>query len=154
MSTMNWKKESERSSQTYPEGSYLVAVQNWEKTTASTGTKQICWKCKIVGGEFDGKNITDFNQLTDKSLWRLAQFVKACGIDVDKLGEMVIDSNAFYKVLDACKNRTLVWRVEIKVNNKGRKVNEVVEYLPDPNVTGGQVEGIIEDDTPDFLKEK
>lgn len=149
---MNWKKENETGGGTYPEGTYRVQVDAWEYTEASTGTKQIRWRCVIREPEtLVGKKLTEHTALTAKSLWRVANWVAACGINVDNLGEMDTDGPAFTKVLDSCVNRELYVRVGLAVNPKtGRERNEILDYQA---VSTESVDVDMDADVPEFLKE-
>ena len=87
MSQINWSKESEGGDyMVYPDGTYKVAINGFEEVTASTGTQQIRWKATILEPiEYVGKPITTHTALTEKSYWRIARLVKACGIDMKAL---------------------------------------------------------------------
>ena len=152
MNTINWMKEGESNDfVVYPEGTYKVSISGYEQVTASTGTKQIRWKATVLEPkEFKGKPVTLHTALTEKSLWKLAKLVKACGIDLTALGTNTIGSPAFLKVLESCKRRTSFWHLSVVVDNKGRDKNEIDDFKVDPDQEADwPVETI---DEPDFLK--
>jgi hypothetical protein len=149
---MDWEKEAANEINVYPEGTYKVSINDFEQVTASTGTHQIRWKASILAPkEYLGKPITIHTALTDKSLWKIANLVKACGIDTKALGIMEVGSTAFLRVLDRCKRRTSYWHLIITPNNKGQERNEVDDFRVDNDQTTEQ--NIDIDDVPDFLKE-
>jgi hypothetical protein len=151
---MDWGKESEGGElHVYPEGTYKVSVNSFEKVTASTGTEQIRWKATILEPvEYVGKPITIHTALTDKSLWRVARLVKACGVDVKSLMKMEVLSPAFMQVLEACCRRTSYWHMIVTPNNKGQERNEVDDFRLDEEQ---EIVSIPQGDEeiPDFLKE-
>jgi hypothetical protein len=148
---MDWGKEAESTGQTYPAGTYKVVIDRWERVTAKTGTPQIRWYASIQMPEkYLGKFIVDHTPLTEKALWRCAILVKACGIDVNKLGKMDTNGSAFAKVLDSCKGRAAYWRLTIEPDLNGIERNRIDDYQPD---TEQAAAGKEEDYEPEFLKE-
>lgn len=152
MQTMDWNKEGASNDFiVYPEGTYKVSINGFEPVTASTGTKQIRWKATIIEPtEYKGKPITVHTALTEKSLWRIARLVKACGIDLEKLPKMEVGSTAFLKVLESCKRRTSFWHAAVVVDNKGRDKNEIDDFKADPDQIAEA--DWPKDDEPEFLK--
>jgi hypothetical protein len=150
---MDWGKETPN--QVYPEGSYKVRIESFERKTASTGTPQIMWRARIIEPvEFEGKSIVDYTALTEKALWRVAWLVSACGIKVEKLGKMDVNSNAFNQVLNSCVGRTVYWHVLLGLSNKGAERNEMDDYKKDPDQEPLDfVAGFGDSDVPEFLKE-
>ena len=151
---MDWKKESENNvGMLYPEGTYKVRVDSYEHVIATTGTPQIRWKCIIEApDQYKGKRMTEHNALTEKALWKVANFVKACGLNVDALGTAEVGSIAFNKVLDNCKGRTLYMHVTIGIGRNEKRRNEIDDYQPDTEQDAAQMQEPTED-VPDFLKE-
>ena len=151
MTTMDWETEGKGGDFTvYPEGTYLVCINGYERVTASTGTPQVRWKASILDGEFVGKPVTLHTPLTEKSLWKIARLVKACGIDLHGLAKMDIDGKAFNNVLDKCLNRTVFFVMGVSPDNKGRDRNDINEFRMDTKQKIITVDD--EADTPDFLK--
>jgi len=150
---MNWEKEGAGGDfQVYPEGTYKVSINDYEPVTASTGTKQIRWKATIMEPkEYLGKPVTLHTALTDKSLWKIARLVKACGFDLKALGTQETGSPAFYKILDSCKRRTSFWHMAVVMDNKGKDKNEIDDFKTDPDQAADWSEEKI-DDEPEFLK--
>ena len=128
-SEIDWGKEA---GGLVEDGTYRVRINDYEEVKASTGTDQIRWHAEIIEGPHTGRTLIDHTPLTQKSLWRLATLVQACGIDTSKLGKMVLKSNEFYKVLDLCKHRTTYWDVFTDTHN-GKKSNKVQGYFHDAN---------------------
>ena len=148
MGNIDWDKEGEGSGYTvYPEGTYKVSITGYEQVTASTGTPQIRWKASILEpSEYFNKPITLHTPLTEKSLWKIARLVKACGLDLKSLGKMEIGGKAFLNVLDRCLRRTTYWHLVITPNNKGQERNEIDDFkLDDEQMIE---ETIQEDDAP------
>jgi hypothetical protein len=152
MSQIDWAKEGKNDYTVYPEGTYKVSITGYEQVTASTGTLQIRWRSTIMEpAEFIGKPITMHTPLTEKSLWKIARLVKACGIDIVSLGKMEIGSSAFLKVLESCIRRTTYWHLLQVPDNKGNPRNEVDDFRADSEQQPISVTN--EDDIPPFLKE-
>lgn len=150
---IDWDRESQGADlEVYPEGTYKVIISGFEKVTASTGTPQVRWRANILEPqELLNKPITIHTALTEKSLWKIARLVKACGLDVKALGKMEIISPAFLRVLDRCVRRTSYWHLVITPDNKGRERNEVDDFRLDSDQPTEQVIGL--EEIPEFLKE-
>lgn len=152
--SMDWGKESDRGGSTlYPEGTYKVVIDTYERTTAKTGTNQIRWKARIIQPvEHEGKKITEHTALSEKALWKLAWLVSACGIEVSKLGKMDVNSSAFNRILKACEGRTAYWHLKVGLDLKGNERNEVDDYKRDEDQEVVDIAVNLED-IPSFLKE-
>lgn len=132
MSTMNWKKETRSDFEVYPAGTYHVRVVNWERLTASTGTKQIRWRAEIISPDkYKGKTILDHTALTENSLWRICRAVNALGVDTSESPNMDTEGAAFDAVLNSCKERKVFWHIVEETYN-GQQRNKVADYQPDP----------------------
>lgn len=150
---MDWGKEVPQGLEVYPEGTYKVMILDYKRVPASTGTPQIRWRAKILEpAEFEGKTILDHTALTEKSLWRVAWLVSACGIEVEKLGKMAVNSAAFEQVLENCKGRTIYWHLTVGIAPNGHERNTIDDYKRDDQQP--PVEFIKQEDVPDFLKEE
>lgn len=150
---LNWEKESEGGEFTmYPEGTYKVIITGYEQVKASTGTNQIRWKAAIMEPvDYINKPVVTHTALTEKSLWKLARLVKACGIDMKSLGTMEVNTPAFLNVLDRVVRRTAYWHLAVTLDNKGKERNEVDDFKLDAEQ---EIETITnEEDVPEFLKE-
>ena len=156
MSTVDWDKEDQSTGeyQVYPAGVYMVKINNWERVTASTGTKQIRFKGEIMEPEdFKGSRITDHAPLTEKSMWRVAKLVKGCGIDIKGLGKMDINSAAFANVLNMIKGRLTLWSLEVDKTPKGADRNSVVDNVCPVDQPILSASDLISEEVPDFLKD-
>lgn len=138
---IDWKKAANGTKEIYPEATYKVRITNWEDCTASTGTPQVRWFAEIVKPEepHGGKTIVEHTPLTETSLFRIANFVQACGISLDNVDKMVVGSAAFKAILDSCKERTTYWKVTV---NEEFGNNKIDDYLLD------EEQEIIEPKTP------
>ena len=152
MGNIDWEKEGNSGGFTvYPAGTYKVSITGYEQVEAKTGTKQIRWKAAILEPkEYFNKPVTLHTPLTEKSLWKIAKLVGACGIELKSLGKNEIGSRAFLNVLDRCLRRTCYWHLAIVPDNQGRERNEIDDFQMD---TEQMVEETIkEDEIPEFLK--
>ena len=125
--TISWNDAAGGSREVYPTGTYKVEITNWKECTSTRGTPQIRWFAEIKEPDkYKGKTIVDHTPLTEASLWRIANLVKACAIDLSTLPKMEIGSESFKHVLDACVHQTTMWNVlyDEQYNN-----NKVQEYL-------------------------
>lgn len=148
---MDWKKEASSQGELYPDNTYRVNLDRWEKVTAGTGTLQIRWYAKIVGGPYDGKSVIEHIPLSEAALWKLASFVKAVGVPIEQLPKMTVGSEVFNRILDVCKGRHMYWQVYVAVYN-GKKNNRVSDYLLAEEQDPVEIAEI--DDVPDFVKNK
>lgn len=115
-----------------PSGTKLVKITEWEKVSASTGTQQIRWHANVERPEDEaGSSLVEHTPLTEKSLWKLANLVAACGIDTKALGKMTVGTPAFVKVLNACKGRRVYWNVYQDSYDGGDLKNKVKDYKKD-----------------------
>ncbi len=127
MGVIDWSKESEGKYETYPAGTYKVEITGYELTTANNEKKtpQVRWFAEIKEPEkYAGKKIVDHTALTEKALWRLAELVKAAGLDLKALGKMEIGSASFKNVLDKVVRRQMYWLVEYDGKYKNNKVED------------------------------
>ena len=143
--------------ETYPENTYKVVLDRWEKVVAKTGTEQIRWYSNIEGGDYDGKSAVDHLQLLDNTGWKIANFLKACyGFDNDDLkalGKVNTGSARFARMMDLCKGRKMWWTLIID-SYGGSQRNKVSDYIPvaieeQPKLNSTEI-----DDIPTFIKEK
>lgn len=157
MATMDWEQEGSAGFTIYPEGTYKVRINTWERVTAGTGTKQIRWHGQILAPkQFINGPITEHTPLTEKSLWRCARLVQSCGIDLKRLGRMDTDSAAFAKALDMCKGKTTYWHLTVGATPKGARRNEIDDYQRDTEAITPDDENIPDntgEEVPSFLKE-
>jgi hypothetical protein len=148
---MNWRKETSSNNPIYPEGTYKVRIASFERVTAKTGTKQLRWRATIVlPEEHAGRSFVEHTPLTDKSLWKVAGLISACGIDTTKLENMGTDTALFDKVCHTCVGRTAMWRNAAGVSQDGNPRNNIVEYRPDPKQSVEVFSG--DSDAPSFVK--
>jgi hypothetical protein len=150
---MDWEKESQGGDyMVYPEGTYKVSITSYEQVTASTGTKQIRWRASILEPvDYINKPITIHTPLTEKSLWKIALLVKACGVDMKALGTMEVNTPAFLHVLDRVVRKTTYWHLTVTLDNKGKERNEVDDFKLDAEQ---EIETItVDEDVPEFLRD-
>lgn len=131
--TMNWGKEAEKND--YPlmdEGVHLMQADAWVRGESSKSkSPQIEWDYSVheLDNPLGGKPFKDFFSLSAAALWRLAAFVKAVGIDMAKLPEMVVGAEEFNRVLEMCKGRKFYVHIVHEVYD-GKTRHKVKEYLP------------------------
>jgi len=148
MTKMDWDKEKKGSNVVFPEGTYKVRIDKQEPVTASTGTKQIRWFAKIVEPkEFEGQTIVIHTPLTEKSLWKLATLVSACGLV--NLPVIDTESEMFNRICQACVGRTSYWRNVPKPDLNGNPRNEIVQFSTDADQELAEV-SLTDPDTPEF----
>ncbi len=127
---IDWEKEQER--MVYPQGTYKVVIDSWERATAKTGTEQIRWKAKIIEPEeHKDRGIVEHNALTEKAIWRLQKMVSALGVDAKALGKCDTTSPQFEKVLNICVGRNVHWLVAEENDLNGLPRNSIKDYVPD-----------------------
>lgn len=155
MDAMNWKKESDRKEfPLFEDGTYLVSIDSWVKgESKKSKSPQIEWTMTMCedGNPLGGQEFKDFMSLSSAALWRVAGLIKAAGVDMENLPEMVVGSEEFNRVLDLVKGRKvyveLVTEVyDSKPRNKVKAYIEYSEQEPAPAYGDNKV--------PDFIKNK
>lgn len=63
-----------------PAGRYRVQVEDVESAESSKGNPMINLWLRITGGEYDGHTIVDRLTLTDRSMFRVVNFMQAIGM--------------------------------------------------------------------------
>jgi len=136
----------------YPDGTYKVRINHFERVTASTGTPQIRWRANIVSPEeHAGRSIIIHTYLTDKSLWKIANLIFGCGVDVTKL-KVDTSSPVYDRICQACVGRLTYWRNVQSTTPSGDPKNEIVQFSRDETQDVITLTG--EEDVPDFLKKE
>lgn len=132
--TMDWKNEASGDFPVYKVDkptTFKVEIQSWEeKASKNQGTPQILWNATIrdaSNAEWIGGKISCFTPLTPKALWRVANLVQGCGIDLSNCGKMQVGSDAFRSVLDSCVHRTTYWLISYDPTYKNNKVEEFIK---------------------------
>lgn len=74
-----------------PVGKYVAKVAAAEEKTSQAGNQMINVTFEVVEGEAIGRKVFDNYVLTEKSLWRLKQFLASIGMGAD--GMVDIDLN-------------------------------------------------------------
>ena len=132
---IDWKQANTGEFEVYPKATYHVQIVSWEKVKASTGTPQIRWKVEILSPEeYRGKSILEHTALTPASLWRLANFIRGCGVDTTQCEKMDVDGAAFTKILNLCKERKSYWLVDQETGKNGKLRNVIVDYRREPDI--------------------
>lgn len=131
---MNWNKETSGDYPIYPAGTYQLRCTDWERCeSAKKKTPQIRWKFEILSPEnFKGQPFTDHTVLTEAALWRIANLIKALGVDTSEAPNMDTGSSVFEEILTACKERT-VYVTITETTYEGNPKNEVGQYAEDTN---------------------
>ena len=138
--------DTEKSFMLYEKGPQRVRIKSIEDVKASTGNNQLRIKTEIIGGDYDGKQLTDHVTLVDSCEWKLGKFVAGCGLDIKSLGSMDKESGAFRAMLNKLINKTSIWIVDQQADRNGNLRNTVADYQPDPDAKE------IVEDTPEFLE--
>ena len=138
---MDWKSESKGEFPKYPDGTYKVKITGWEEQASrGTGTPQIKWAAVITDANdkaLIGGKIGCFTPLTPKALWRVANLVQACSVDLSSCGSMAVGSPAFKSVLQSCVNRSTYWKVTFDKAYNNNKVEEFIRDEKQPVVEPG-----------------
>ena len=144
---MKWDVETEGGGH-YPAGAYKVKPIEITEVEAKSGNTQLKIKTVIVDGQFEGKHIVDHLTLVESCMWKLVKFIKAMGVDVDKLESMDTTSGAFRSVLNKCLGKTVFFVIEVKpsYNDENKMVNSVEDYKEDEDAESSV-------DAPEFLEE-
>ena len=86
--------------ETYPEGSYLVELQETSKIAKSkSGFPKVIWISKILEGEFEGKLLSWDTSLQDQALWNLKGMLEQIdGVEWDEDG-FELDDCTYQKLI-------------------------------------------------------
>lgn len=90
----------ESSFQIYPEGSYLVELQETSKIKKSktSGAPKVTWISKILEGEFEDKLLSWDTSLQDQALWNLKGMLEQIGVEWDEDG-FELDDCTYQKII-------------------------------------------------------
>ena len=139
----------------YPDGIYKVQILGTERTVSQptaanpNGFPQIKWSTSIVEpAEFQGKKLTFFTGLTEKTVWRTLNAIYGCGVDLPKV-QLDTDGALFDRILGTCQHLTLGVEL-IETSYQGKPKNDIQNFLRDPDQDPVSVEA---DDLPAFLRE-
>jgi hypothetical protein len=85
--------------ETYPEGSYLVELQETSKIAKSkSGSPKVIWISKILEGEFEDKLLSWDTSLLDQALWNLKGMLEQIGVEWDEDG-FELDDCTYQKLI-------------------------------------------------------
>lgn len=117
------------------EGIYLVQIDGFDKTTATTGTEHLLAKGHTLPSDSDesgtSRSVQEYLALTTPAQWRLGQFIDAAGYDHKKLPDMIVGSEEFNRIIFSCKGRKMYWEIIQEANPKtGNMKNKVQRFIP------------------------
>ena len=85
--------------ETYPEGSYLVELQETSKIAKSkAGAPKVTWISKILEGEFEDKLLSWDTSLQDQALWNLKGMLEVIEAEWDEDG-FELDDCTYQKLI-------------------------------------------------------
>lgn len=91
--------EVESGFETYPEGSYLVELQETSKIAKSkSGSPKVIWISKILEGEFEDKLLSWDTSLLDQALWNLKGMLEVIEVEWDEDG-FELDDCTYQKLI-------------------------------------------------------
>jgi len=98
--TLDFTNYKEQVSDYIPEGEYdlLVDSVDHDKTgpnSKNPGTLMVVVTFQVIGGQFEGATIIERFTITEKALFRIAGFMKAIGLKVQKGKKVKLDTNKF-----------------------------------------------------------
>ena len=152
---MSWEKEASKNGEriVVPTGTYRVRLSAWQECTSSKGNPQIRWFADILEPEkvtkvnpqtgveeqisLAGKSLCEHTVLVEKALFRTANLVAACGVDLVDAPDMEVGTEAFKTMLDACLRKTTYWHV---TENLEYDNNKIENYVVDPAQEATKVE--------------
>jgi len=74
-----------------PSGTYTAEVVFAQEGRSKTGHAKIDLRFKIIGGEYDGRQILDTMSFHPQALWRTKMTLQAMGFKKDFAGEVDVD---------------------------------------------------------------
>ena len=143
---MSWKNEQSNTGERVivPSGTYRVRIAGWQECQSSKGNPQIRWFADIIEPEtaeivlpdgtkeeqsIVGKSLCEHTMLLSNCLFRVANLVGACGVELDNAPDMEVGTEAFKKMLDACLRKTTYWQVKMDEQYGNNKIEG---YTTDP----------------------
>jgi len=102
-----------------PPGRYRVQVEDVEPDKSQNGNQMINMWLRIMGGEFDGQTIVDRLTITDKSLFRVVNFMQAIGLPTPKRKIQINPQKFLGQVLDVDVDDGEPWNGRIKSEVRG-----------------------------------
>jgi hypothetical protein len=79
--------QSENTFTPHPDGTYDLEIESAEQTTSKNGNEQLKVLFLILGGERDGKKLTQWYSLTPQSAWKIDALTEATGCPREQVGE-------------------------------------------------------------------
>jgi len=101
----------------YPDGQYIVEIQESSKIKKSDAGAFILWLAKIIDGEYEGKMISWNTSLLPQALWNLKAMLEVIEVEWDEDG---------FEMEDAFGKELMVVN-EIRQYN-GEDRNNILEY--------------------------
>lgn len=125
---MGWDWDSLLKGGNIPNGEYMVRVEKLELSESkSSGNKLAKYTCKIINSEVK-ESLFPIVVLTDNAIWKLAAFIKACGVTPSEEHKRCeLNSPEFVKVLKLPLGRNFIAVVENKERN-GFTNPEIVKF--------------------------
>jgi hypothetical protein len=134
---------------TLPGGKYLFKVEPKSKIKAGTnGAVMETW-LKCVDKNHKGINVID--NIGANVGWKIAQLLKAFGIDAKKAAKLKL--NTLTAIMKYIVGKEIGAVVKVELYN-GNKQNKVVTYLPLKEMTAGEEEEEEEEDTEEEADEE
>jgi hypothetical protein len=130
----------------YPAGTYKVRIKEWKRQTSKNkGTPQIEFKTEIINGQHNGSAYNEYIPITDRSVWKLANFIASCGIKAK--GKFDTEAPVFTTMLDQLLGRSVfITLIHDETYNNNKPTGYAIDDEQD------EIEFEIVDDTPDFAK--
>lgn len=114
----------DRTGATVPAGRYTVIVDDAEVATSKSGNQMVNIWLRIVGGDYDGQMLLDRLVLTEKSMFRVVNFLQAVNVPTPRKRLQIN--------LRQLLRRSLFVDVEDGEPYMGRVKSEVRGYAPLP----------------------
>lgn len=72
----------------FPEGEYLAEIVSAKEGVSGTGNPKIDIRWKVLGGEFEGRQVFDTLAFAESALWRTKLVLQRLGWDKDFAGDL------------------------------------------------------------------
>lgn len=119
---VDFSNYKDRSSARLPEGEYLVRVSDAEATETKKGDPMVNVFLVVAGGPYADSPIIDRLTITEKTLWRVANALRALGFKVEKRNMQI--------PIKAMIGRTMVIKVSDGDEYNGEIRSEIRSYAP------------------------
>ena len=122
--TINWDEVAE--AEKFPEGRYFLRLDKFDERESRTtpGNYYMNAEFTVIDGPKEGSKVWDIFMLDLKSLWKLRQFMEACGMDIE--GDFELDTDLFI-------GQEVTAAIEPELNEQTKRIQARIKQYVNPS---------------------